>query len=151
MVVVTVNYRLGPWGELSLDSGRVSGNQGLRDQVCHYLHPITFFLSLSSAITKITVHTAIPVRCVQKTNSRSGARSTMGPGQHCTSWRKSRRGRHLGRERWSLVAILIITNHPSVKGWWPTWSSYQEYYNHDYETLKGLTLGTKIIIAIILK
>ena len=34
VVVVTVNYRLGPWGELSLDSGRVSGNQGLRDQVC---------------------------------------------------------------------------------------------------------------------
>ena len=34
---MTVNYRLGPWGELSLDSGRVSGNQGLRDQVCHYL------------------------------------------------------------------------------------------------------------------
>ena len=46
-MVVTVNYRLGPWGELSLDSGRVSvpcaalldctvqvsGNQGLRDQI----------------------------------------------------------------------------------------------------------------------
>ena len=40
VVVVTVNYRLGPWGELSLDSGRVSGNQGLRDQVCLYLYPI---------------------------------------------------------------------------------------------------------------
>ena len=38
VVVVTVNYRLGPWGELSLDSGRVSGNQGLRDQVCHHLY-----------------------------------------------------------------------------------------------------------------
>ena len=30
---MTVNYRLGPWGELSLDFGRISGNQGLRDQV----------------------------------------------------------------------------------------------------------------------
>ena len=32
LVIVTVNYRLGPWGELSLDSSRISGNQGLRDQ-----------------------------------------------------------------------------------------------------------------------
>ena len=142
---MTVNYRLGPWGELSLDSGRVSGNQGLRDQVCHYLcTPNSPFLRDQCAITKITVHhTAILVWCEHKTISLSGARSTVGPGQHCTSWRKSWGGRHLGRERWSLVTILIIPDHQSVKGWWPTWSSYQEYYNHDYEPLKGLTLGTK--------
>ena len=92
----------------------------LRDQVCQYLYPIPLCWG-TSAITKITVHhTAIPV------GSLSGAGSTVDPGQHCTSWRKSRGGRHLGRERWSLVAILIITNYQSVKGWWPTWSSYQE-------------------------
>ena len=41
VVVVTVNYRLGPWGELSLDSGRISGNQGLRDQVQGDKGPLT--------------------------------------------------------------------------------------------------------------
>ena len=40
-MVVTVNYRLGPWGELSLDSGRISGNQGLRDQVQGDKGPLT--------------------------------------------------------------------------------------------------------------
>ena len=38
---MTVNYRLGPWGELSLDSGRISGNQGLRDQVQGDKGPLT--------------------------------------------------------------------------------------------------------------
>ena len=32
IVIVTVNYRLGPWGFLSLDSPAISGNQGFRDQ-----------------------------------------------------------------------------------------------------------------------
>jgi len=33
IIIVTVNYRLGPLGQLSLDTEKVSGNQGLRDQV----------------------------------------------------------------------------------------------------------------------
>ena len=33
IVIVSVNYRLGPLGQLSLNTQTVSGNQGLRDQV----------------------------------------------------------------------------------------------------------------------
>ena len=110
-----------PWFWQGFGKSRIEG-PGLSWSV-----PNSPFLRDQCAITKITVHhTAILVWCEHKTISLSGARSTVGPGQHCISWRKSRGGRHLGRERWSLVAILIITNHPSVKGWWPTWSSYQE-------------------------
>ena len=32
IIIVTVNYRLGPLGQLSLNTEQVSGNQGLRDQ-----------------------------------------------------------------------------------------------------------------------
>ena len=82
LIIVTVNYRLGPLGQLSLDTGLVSGNQVTFTR--H--HPDIRHSLLSSGAA----------------GPESGA--ALGPGEHPPAGGRQGEGDHRGRERRQLVS-----------------------------------------------